>query len=286
MTVGERIAARRKQLRITADDVAVAIRRGRSTYYKYEKGDLDIPSTVLRDIAYVLETTTAYLLGEEDLPETSTISSKEVDQTIDKPQNESQTPSDKSTNTLEFTNNFTIDSITPSTLSTTREPSYPSKPISARKSLFSIDSGVKMESDRMETEILRLPVFDSYPYGKDIEELISRTFMDIPQSWLKPEKSYFLYRVSNDEMYPKYVKDDILIMEKVDNGKVKVKDDALVFAKGKKDAILREIRSIDKGSMYLATVNAMYPQSYTLVKTSKVKGIVYKTIRDANTTCF
>ena len=64
MTVGERIKARRKQLGISADDLAAAIGVSRSTMFRYEKGDIEkVPGDTLVPIANALHTTPQYLMG-------------------------------------------------------------------------------------------------------------------------------------------------------------------------------------------------------------------------------
>lgn len=67
MTVGERIKSRRKELGISADDLAARIGVSRSTMFRYEKGDIEkVPGDTLVPIANALHTTPAYLMGWED----------------------------------------------------------------------------------------------------------------------------------------------------------------------------------------------------------------------------
>ena len=64
MTVGERIKARRKELGISADDLALVLGISRSTMFRYEKGDIEkVPGDTLEPIARALHTTPAYLMG-------------------------------------------------------------------------------------------------------------------------------------------------------------------------------------------------------------------------------
>lgn len=64
MTVGERMKARRKELCISADEVAKALEVSRSTIFRYEKGNIEkIPTSILEDVAKFLKTTPAYLMG-------------------------------------------------------------------------------------------------------------------------------------------------------------------------------------------------------------------------------
>ena len=67
MNTGERIKKRRKELGISLDDVALAIRKNRVTVYRYEKGSIEkIPTSVLIPLAKVLSTTPDYLIGDEE----------------------------------------------------------------------------------------------------------------------------------------------------------------------------------------------------------------------------
>lgn len=69
-TTGERIKARRKQLSISADELAERVGVSRSTVFRWEKGDVEkIPAKELNSIAQALQTTDAYLFGVIDDPE-------------------------------------------------------------------------------------------------------------------------------------------------------------------------------------------------------------------------
>lgn len=67
MTIGERIKMRRKQLHMTADQVAELVGVNRATVYRYESGDIENMGTeVLVPLAAALRTTPAWLMGWED----------------------------------------------------------------------------------------------------------------------------------------------------------------------------------------------------------------------------
>ena len=69
MNVGKRIKARRKELEMTADDLAMEIGKSRATVYRYENGDIeDMPITVIEPLASALKTTPGYLMGWDDDP--------------------------------------------------------------------------------------------------------------------------------------------------------------------------------------------------------------------------
>ena len=67
MTTGDRMKARRKELKLSAEDVATALNVSRATIFRYEKGDIEkLPGTALEPLAKVLQTTVAYLMGWSD----------------------------------------------------------------------------------------------------------------------------------------------------------------------------------------------------------------------------
>lgn len=67
MDIGERMKLRRKELKLSADVVAEKLGVSRSTIFRYEKGDIEkLPTNILDDIAEVLKTTPAFLMGWED----------------------------------------------------------------------------------------------------------------------------------------------------------------------------------------------------------------------------
>lgn len=68
MTIGDRIKSRRKQLKMSAEELAVRLGKDRSTIYRYEKGDIEnLPLDVLEPIAKALQTTPQYLMGWEEV---------------------------------------------------------------------------------------------------------------------------------------------------------------------------------------------------------------------------
>lgn len=67
MTIYERIKARRKELALTADEVANALGISRATVYRYESSEIEkLPITILEPLAKVLKTTPSYLMGWSD----------------------------------------------------------------------------------------------------------------------------------------------------------------------------------------------------------------------------
>lgn len=69
---GKQIKKRRKQLNMSADELAEKLGVSRSTIFRYEKGDIDkVPAEYINSLAKALSTTPAYLMGWEENIETS-----------------------------------------------------------------------------------------------------------------------------------------------------------------------------------------------------------------------
>ncbi|MCG1029276.1 helix-turn-helix domain-containing protein [Virgibacillus halodenitrificans] len=67
MNVGERIKRRRKQLKLTADELAEKLGKNRATIYRYEKNEIEnMPYEVIVPLAEVLRVSPAYLMGWEE----------------------------------------------------------------------------------------------------------------------------------------------------------------------------------------------------------------------------
>ena len=64
MTIGQRIKQRRKELGMSADDLAIQLGINRATVFRYENGDIEkLPVAILKPIAEVLKTTPQVLMG-------------------------------------------------------------------------------------------------------------------------------------------------------------------------------------------------------------------------------
>lgn len=67
MNIGERIKLRRKQLKMSADDLAEKLGKNRATIYRYEKNEIEnMPYDVIEPLAKALNVSPAYLLGWEN----------------------------------------------------------------------------------------------------------------------------------------------------------------------------------------------------------------------------
>ncbi len=72
MTVGQRIKERRKEMKISADELGKRIGKNRATVFRYENGDIEkLPLDVLEPIANALDTTPQFLMGWEDKKNTT-----------------------------------------------------------------------------------------------------------------------------------------------------------------------------------------------------------------------
>ena len=69
MTTGERMKQRRKEIGFSAEKVAERLGVSPATIYRYEKGEIEkVPVDSLSELAKILQTTPAYLMGWEERP--------------------------------------------------------------------------------------------------------------------------------------------------------------------------------------------------------------------------
>ena len=79
MTVYERIKQRRKELGLTAEDVAAALNVSRATIYRYESAEIEkVPITAIAPLAKVLHTTPMEIMGWDSDAEVADDVSKEA----------------------------------------------------------------------------------------------------------------------------------------------------------------------------------------------------------------
>lgn len=66
-SVGQRIKKRRKELGISAEELAKRLNKNRATIYRYESDEIEnMPTTVLEPLSKALLTTPAYLMGWDE----------------------------------------------------------------------------------------------------------------------------------------------------------------------------------------------------------------------------
>ena len=71
MEIYERIKRRRKEIGLSADEVAEALNVSRATVFRYESKEIEkIPIHLLVPLAKVLKCTPSYLMGWEEAPTT------------------------------------------------------------------------------------------------------------------------------------------------------------------------------------------------------------------------
>ncbi|MBQ6945397.1 MAG: helix-turn-helix domain-containing protein [Ruminococcus sp.] len=79
VNVGLRIKERRKELKISAEELGKRLGKDRSTIYRYEKGEIkNLPIELLMPIAIALETTPERLIGREEVAPFAKISKRSV----------------------------------------------------------------------------------------------------------------------------------------------------------------------------------------------------------------
>lgn len=72
MTIYERIKKRRKELGLTADQVADSLGVSRATVYRYESSDIEkIPFDIIVPLSEVLHCTPEYIMGWHEADDTS-----------------------------------------------------------------------------------------------------------------------------------------------------------------------------------------------------------------------
>ncbi|MBK5242430.1 helix-turn-helix transcriptional regulator [Clostridium sp.] len=65
-TISNRIREKRKSKKITQKELSKMLNKAESTIQKYESGEIEVPNSVLEEIAKALDTTVLYLLGYEE----------------------------------------------------------------------------------------------------------------------------------------------------------------------------------------------------------------------------
>lgn len=81
MTIGRRIKERRKELKMSVDELAKKLGKDRSTVYRYENGDIEnLPIDIIKPIAQALDVEPQFLMDWKDAsPEEIEISNINAD---------------------------------------------------------------------------------------------------------------------------------------------------------------------------------------------------------------
>ncbi len=82
MTTGERIRARRKQLGLSVDELAVKVGKNRATIYRYESDAIEMPASMLQPLADALETSPDELMDWSLILKETTEHNQRMDEVI------------------------------------------------------------------------------------------------------------------------------------------------------------------------------------------------------------
>lgn len=86
MTTGERMKLRRKEIGLSAEQVAESLDISPATVYRYESGDIEkLPGDRLIPLAKVLQTTPAYLMGWDESQQGLASGTMPIPQTVKRP---------------------------------------------------------------------------------------------------------------------------------------------------------------------------------------------------------
>lgn len=76
MNIGQKMKQRRKELKMSADELGARLGKDRSTIYRYENGEIEnLPLDILEPIAAALQTTPQYLMGWEETQKNNDVAS-------------------------------------------------------------------------------------------------------------------------------------------------------------------------------------------------------------------
>jgi transcriptional regulator with XRE-family HTH domain len=74
MKIGDRIKMRRKELKMTADDLANKLGKNRATIYRYESSEIEnMPIDIIKPLAEALRVSPSYLMGWENEDEKESV---------------------------------------------------------------------------------------------------------------------------------------------------------------------------------------------------------------------
>lgn len=96
-------------------------------------------------------------------------------------------------------------------------------------------------------DIIKIPVLRTIKTGiplNDPENILE--YVDIPKSWAKSGKKFYGLKVSGDSMYPKYLENDIVIFEQIEDYSYANKKDCAVIVNGN-DATFKNVSISDNG---------------------------------------
>ncbi len=260
MTVGERIKKRRKEIGLSADDLALAIGKGRATVYKYEKGDIEnLPHTLLIPLAEALHTTPEYLLGYDDDPTDYESWLNDSGYKIPDDLWPELDPYDRAKQYYEFKQAELEDGLKYHGMS----PDEESNVSAANRFMFSAT--------------VQIPVYGSVPAGVPIEAIQDiEGYVDIPADWADHGR-FMALTVHGSSMYPKYLDGDIVVIKVQDY--IPSGQDAVVYVNGY-DATLKTVINEADGTTTLRPVNPEYETKNYGPGVVKPLGVVKRMVRE------
>lgn len=119
---------------------------------------------------------------------------------------------------------------------------------------------------------IRLPVFEEIPYGSELDNLSVIDFEDVPAAWGRNGAEFFGLKVKGNQMYPKYLEGDTIIVRKTTHFS---HNQDCVLCVGSHAAILQTIQRMPDGSITLRPINVSYPpRTYTQAEQEQLPIII------------
>lgn len=111
-------------------------------------------------------------------------------------------------------------------------------------------------------ESIKIPIFGVITAGTPIEAQQNiLDYVDIPVEMTKGDKKYYGLKIKGDSMYPKYLENDIVIFEQIDDYMKANKKDCAVMVNGY-DATFKNV-TITENSITLTPLNPLNADGYT-----------------------
>lgn len=80
MEINERIKKRRKEIGLSADEVANALHVSKATIYRYENKEIEkLPTNIIEPLAKVLKCSVPYLMGWDEMDDTRKDTNSNID---------------------------------------------------------------------------------------------------------------------------------------------------------------------------------------------------------------
>ena len=80
MEINERIKKRRKEIGLSADEVANALHVSRATIYRYESNEIEkLPTNIIEPLAKILKCSVPYLMGWDEMDDTRKDTNSDID---------------------------------------------------------------------------------------------------------------------------------------------------------------------------------------------------------------